>query len=89
MQIKKVDESTRSRMWKLRQTWSEIFPPNKLSALDVQVHSIDPAWPISSSSSAVAQSKAIIHVNPKFLSMVNINSLTLFKLIQMYTKYIN
>ncbi|XP_016845567.1 uncharacterized protein LOC100121761 isoform X2 [Nasonia vitripennis] len=68
--FEKVDESTRARMWKLRQTWSEIFPPNKLSALDVQVHSIDPAWPISSSpSSASAQSKSIIHVNPKFLSM--------------------
>lgn len=72
--MKKVDESTRSKMWKLRQTWNEIFPPNKLSDLDVQVHSIDPAWPISSSSSS-AQSKSIIHVNPKFLSMVKINSL--------------
>ncbi|KAJ4452182.1 hypothetical protein ANN_03700 [Periplaneta americana] len=54
-----VDEKTRSQMFKLRQTWNEVFPAKKLYAVDVRVNSIDPAWPIT----AVPPT---IHVNPKF-----------------------
>jgi hypothetical protein len=46
-------------MFKLRQTWNEVFPPKKLYAVDVRVNSIDPAWPIT----AVPPT---IYVNPKF-----------------------
>ncbi|XP_033608498.1 uncharacterized protein LOC111867245 isoform X3 [Cryptotermes secundus] len=46
-------------MFKLRQTWNEVFPPKKLYAVDVRVNAIDPAWPIT----AVPPT---IYVNPKF-----------------------
>ena len=55
-----MDEKTRAQMFKLRQTWNEVFPPKKLYAVDVRVNSIDPAWPIT----AVPPT---IYVNPKFL----------------------
>ncbi|PSN35931.1 hypothetical protein C0J52_07162 [Blattella germanica] len=57
--FEKVDEKTRANMFKLRQTWNEVFPAKKLYAVDVRVNSIDPAWPIT----AVPPT---IHVNPKF-----------------------
>ncbi|XP_073993969.1 uncharacterized protein isoform X3 [Rhodnius prolixus] len=60
--FEKVDEKVRSQMFKLRQTWNDVFPPKKLFALDVRVHAIDPAWPITATPQSVR-----IHVNPKFL----------------------
>lgn len=45
-------------MFQLRQTWNDVFPIQKLSALDVQVSAIDPNWPI------VSPPK--IHLNPNF-----------------------
>lgn len=58
-------------MWKLRQTWNEIFPPKKMFSLDVRVHSIDPAWPIIALPSSISSvSPGSIHVNPRFLSLV-------------------
>ncbi|XP_014218937.1 uncharacterized protein LOC106647178 [Copidosoma floridanum] len=65
--FQKVDENTRGKMWKLRQTWNTIFPADKLLALDVSVHGIDRNWPIATLPSNSTPSKAIIHVNPKFL----------------------
>ncbi|XP_032680257.1 uncharacterized protein LOC116848371 isoform X2 [Odontomachus brunneus] len=65
--FEKVDENTRASMWKLRQTWNDVFPPKKLFSLDVRVQSIDPAWPITAPSSGI--SSGSIHVNPRFLSM--------------------
>ncbi|KAF7266810.1 hypothetical protein GWI33_019914 [Rhynchophorus ferrugineus] len=59
--FKVVDEKTRSEMFKLRQTWNEVFPPLKLYAIDVQINTIDPAWPVT------AQPTNSIHLNPKFL----------------------
>ncbi|XP_073991585.1 uncharacterized protein [Rhodnius prolixus] len=59
--FEKVDEKVRFQMFKLRQTWNEVFPQKKLLALDVRVHAIDPAWPITATQSVN------IHVNPKFL----------------------
>jgi hypothetical protein len=56
-------------MWKLRQTWNEVFPAKKLFALDVRVHNIDPAWPITPLPPSSVSTKSI-HVNPKFLTMV-------------------
>lgn len=64
-----MDEKTRAQMFKLRQTWNEVFPPKKLYAVDVRVNSIDPAWPIT----AVPPT---IHVNPKFFR-VSINAILL------------
>ena len=34
-------------MFKLRQTWNEVFPVRILYEIDVSVKKIDPAWPIS------------------------------------------
>ena len=58
-------------MYKLRQTWNEIFPRSKLYALDVQVHKIDPAWPITAPAPETVSS---IHVNPKFFTPVSMFS---------------
>nr|XP_026498240.1 pre-mRNA cleavage complex 2 protein Pcf11-like [Vanessa tameamea] len=44
--FKQVDEKVRSQMFKLRETWHEVFPSMKLYQLDVKVNLIDPAWPI-------------------------------------------
>ncbi|XP_049825333.1 uncharacterized protein LOC109601802 isoform X2 [Aethina tumida] len=60
--FKVVDEKTRAEMFKLRQTWNEVFPQKKLYAIDVQIKSLDPAWPVT----AQAPSNSI-HFNPKFL----------------------
>lgn len=57
-----VDERTRAEMFKLRQTWNEIISPKKLYALDVQIHGLDPAWPVT----APAPTSSI-YFNPKFL----------------------
>ncbi|XP_012218940.1 pre-mRNA cleavage complex 2 protein Pcf11 isoform X2 [Linepithema humile] len=65
--FEKVDENTRASMWKLRQTWNDVFPPKKLFSLDVRVQSIDPAWPVTAPSASI--SSGSIHVNPRFLSM--------------------
>ncbi|XP_014476852.1 PREDICTED: uncharacterized protein LOC106745607 isoform X2 [Dinoponera quadriceps] len=65
--FEKVDENTRASMWKLRQTWNDVFPPKKLFSLDVRVQSIDPAWPVTAPPSSI--SSGSIHVNPRFLSM--------------------
>jgi hypothetical protein len=35
-------------LFKLRNTWQEVFPRGKLYTLDVEVHTIDPKWPIIS-----------------------------------------
>lgn len=61
-------------MFKLRQTWNDVFPPKKLFALDVRVHAIDPAWPITATPQSVR-----IHVNPKFLQAVSTFVIIVFK----------
>ncbi|KAL3266670.1 hypothetical protein HHI36_010832 [Cryptolaemus montrouzieri] len=58
-----VDEKTRAEMFKLRQTWNEVFSPKKLYAIDVQINSLDPAWPVT----APVPPNSSIHLNPKFL----------------------
>jgi pre-mRNA cleavage complex 2 protein Pcf11 len=64
----KVDEKTRQSLFKLRQTWSNIFPTRKLYAIDVRVNTIDPAWPITAT--APESPVSSIHVNPKFINKV-------------------
>ncbi|XP_060530658.1 uncharacterized protein LOC132704583 [Cylas formicarius] len=59
--FKEVDEKTRAEMFKLRQTWNDVFHQMKLYAIDVQISMIDPAWPVT------AQPSNSIHLNPKFL----------------------
>lgn len=40
-------EETREKLFKLRQTWVNVFSEDKLLAIDKKCHSIDPAWPIT------------------------------------------
>ncbi|RZF38691.1 hypothetical protein LSTR_LSTR003497 [Laodelphax striatellus] len=58
--FEKGDERMRIQLFKLRQTWNQMLPVQKLYALDVHVHNFDPAWPVQ-------QLATMIHVNPKFL----------------------
>ncbi|CAG9826753.1 unnamed protein product [Diabrotica balteata] len=58
----KVDEKTRAEMFKLRQTWNEVFPQMKLYAIDVQISLLDPAWPVTAKPPSNS-----IHLNPRFL----------------------
>ncbi|XP_074026105.1 pcf11 cleavage and polyadenylation factor subunit isoform X2 [Leptinotarsa decemlineata] len=60
--FKAVDEKTRAEMFKLRQTWNEVFPQMKLYAIDVQINLLDPAWPVTAQPPSNS-----IHFNPKFL----------------------
>lgn len=60
--IFQVDEETRAEMFKLRQTWNNIFPQMKLYAIDVQIRMLDPAWPVTAQPTSNS-----IHLNPKFL----------------------
>ncbi|XP_022650522.1 pre-mRNA cleavage complex 2 protein Pcf11-like isoform X2 [Varroa destructor] len=52
------DERVRTALFKLRQTWKDIFPERKLYALDLNTQAVDPNWPVCAA--------APIHVNPKF-----------------------
>lgn len=60
-----MNEKVREKLFLLRQTWSEIFPPTKMYALDIKVNCIDPGWPILAKLPP-AKSPSI-HVNPNFL----------------------
>ena len=53
-------------MYKLRQTWQDIFPYKTLYDIDVKTKYIDPAWPITAKPPA----------NPKTASSTQINNET-------------
>ena len=56
-------------MFKLRQTWTPLFPNAKLYSIDVKIQNgLDPAWPLT----ATAPEQTSIHVNPKFLLQVGL-----------------
>ncbi|CAF1111328.1 unnamed protein product [Rotaria sordida] len=63
----KVDERTRSSMFKLRQTWSPFFTNLSLYNLDTRTHDIDPAWPITARVPDPSPFLQNIHLNPNFL----------------------
>ena len=42
----KVNRKTRKKLYDLRSTWEGIFSRTRLYNLDIQVHRIDPTWPI-------------------------------------------
>jgi len=83
-----VDEQNRKALYKLRQTWSDVFTNDRLYDLDILVKKIDPAWPITASvktaarlkppssdtNSAIQVNKSIDSVNQKPQNNVN-NSL--------------
>lgn len=67
-----VLEKVRERMYALRQTWNEVFPPSKMYALDVQVKRLDNNWPITAKQPTTSKIHVnpAIHVNPDFLKTV-------------------
>ncbi|KAH8348098.1 hypothetical protein KR084_004094 [Drosophila pseudotakahashii] len=61
-------EKVRERMYALRQTWNEVFPPSRMYALDVKVKQLDNNWPITAKQPAKKiHVNPAIHVNPDFL----------------------
>ena len=58
-------------MYKLRQTWIELFPNDVLLKLDLAVNSIDPAWPITAVRPVVGQQA--VHLNPDFLNKAKVS----------------
>lgn len=74
----KADEKTRLSLYKLRQTWKDIFPASKLHSLDVRVkREYDPQWPVTATSNddnpsqstpAVEVRTPAVHFNPKFIA---------------------
>jgi len=66
----KVDERTRSAMFKLRQTWPPFFTNLCLYNLDTRTHDIDPAWPITARVPDPPPFSPNIHLNPNFLQRV-------------------
>lgn len=47
-----VDEQNRKSLYKLRQTWNEVFSNRILYEIDVKIKRIDPAWPITASTAS-------------------------------------
>ena len=45
-----MDEKTRKKLYELRLTWNGIFSRSRLYNLDIQIHRLDPTWPIINSS---------------------------------------
>ncbi|XP_030375696.1 uncharacterized protein LOC115624980 isoform X2 [Scaptodrosophila lebanonensis] len=62
-----VLEKVRERMYALRQTWNDVFPPSKLYALDVKVKRLDNNWPVTAKQPPRIHVNPAIHVNPDFL----------------------
>ncbi|XP_064465566.1 pre-mRNA cleavage complex 2 protein Pcf11-like isoform X3 [Ornithodoros turicata] len=58
--FEKGEDKTRLQLFKLRQTWTDLLPNQKLYGLDEQVKNMDSAWPILAK-------PPHIHINPKFL----------------------
>lgn len=52
-------------MFKLRQTWVGVFDENTLYLLDLRIHAIDPAWPVTAKRNS-SLTTGSIHLNPKF-----------------------
>ncbi len=65
-----VDDKVKQQMFKLRQTWNDVFPARKLYAIDVRCHQYDRNWPISAPPPSNTSS---IHVNPKFLNTAQVS----------------
>jgi len=66
-------------MFRLRQTWNDIFPLNKLQTIDRSIHQLDSGWPLPAGSSS-----STIHLNPLFLSRVSQKTIQIPTLLLFY-----
>lgn len=73
------DPQHRKKLYDLRKTWIDVFPNEKLFALDRRVNAVDPAWPVAAPPSA--DEGRVIHVNPKFLKTGAIDEQTVAPLV--------
>ncbi|CAD5208813.1 unnamed protein product [Bursaphelenchus xylophilus] len=77
-----ADDKTRGAMYKLRNTWVNVYPRGKLYMIDLKIHELDNNWPVHSLSTSGALSttaprppnprppqtaQTTIHVNPRFI----------------------
>ncbi|CAD5206148.1 unnamed protein product [Bursaphelenchus okinawaensis] len=53
-----ADDRTRASMYKLRNTWANVYPRAKLYAIDLKIHEIDRNWPVLSLTSNGARAAA-------------------------------
>lgn len=64
------DETLRKSLHKLKETWKTIFSSQLLRQLDIAVHKLDPAWPISGGKE-VEEPASQMHINPKFIKKID------------------
>ncbi|XP_076819795.1 uncharacterized protein LOC143464631 isoform X2 [Clavelina lepadiformis] len=63
-----ADDKSKMSLYKLRTTWGEYFSLKKLHALDMEIKTRDPNWPVKPLPSNLQEGVTTnIHVNPKFL----------------------
>ena len=67
----KVNEKTRSSMWRLRDTWDSYINLKVLHNLDLEISKIDKAWPVKQLPKDIIS----IHVNPHFKKVTILNVL--------------
>jgi pre-mRNA cleavage complex 2 protein Pcf11 len=61
--FKHSNEKGRASLFKLRNTWNDVFTPTVLTDLDKVVNKMDPAWPIMKPKAPASQ-PTNIHINP-------------------------
>jgi pre-mRNA cleavage complex 2 protein Pcf11 len=61
--FKHSNEKGRTALFKLRNTWNDVFAPQVLFDLDKAVKKMDPAWPIAKPKAPLGQ-PTNIHINP-------------------------
>lgn len=52
-----MDEQDRKAMYKLRQTWNDVFPNRILYEIDLSIKRIDPAWPVTAVQPSLANNQ--------------------------------
>uniref|UniRef100_A0A0K2T6I2 CID domain-containing protein n=1 Tax=Lepeophtheirus salmonis TaxID=72036 RepID=A0A0K2T6I2_LEPSM len=82
-------EKVRSLMYRLRNTWNDIFTPTKMFQLDKKVKTMDPAWPIVNTPPASSSTKVHttspqpnIHVNPAVFNRPRDDNASIFEEVQ-------
>ena len=74
-----MDEQDRKAMYKLRQTWNDVFPNRILYEIDLSIKRIDPAWPVTAVQPSLANNQdkqtPTVTPNPKDLNKPVINNI--------------
>ena len=64
------DEKIRKNLHKLKETWKPYFSQQLLRHLDLEVHKLDPAWPVAAAKEA-DEKPGQMHINPKFIKKID------------------